>query len=87
MKLLHCPRQGLRPLHEFAYGGELRLASDLETHDQTTWVNCVRNRCATPRVKREWWFHTPSETWFITERDTENDRILKTYLIGEKAHS
>ena len=87
MKLLHCPYQGLRPLHEFAYGGELRLAPDPEAHDHSTWASYVWNRSGTPGLKREWWFHTPSATWFITERDTENDQILRTFVIGEEVHS
>jgi sarcosine oxidase subunit delta len=28
---------------------------------------------------REWWCHLPTATWFIAERDTVTDEILKTY--------
>jgi sarcosine oxidase subunit delta len=36
-----------------------------------------------PGVKKEWWCHTPSNTWFIAERDTERDVVIRTYLYGE----
>ena len=41
------------------------------------------NRNGAPGVKKEWWCHTPSNTWFIAERDTEKDKVLRTYLHGE----
>jgi sarcosine oxidase subunit delta len=34
-------------------------------------------------VKKEWWYHLPSGVWFIAERDTAADRVLRTYLWGE----
>jgi sarcosine oxidase subunit delta len=34
-------------------------------------------------VKKEWWCHTPSNIWFIAERDTAKDHVLRTYLYGE----
>jgi sarcosine oxidase subunit delta len=36
-------------------------------------------------MKKEWWCHTPSNTWFIAERDTALDRVVRTYLNGEEA--
>ena len=32
---------------------------------------------------REWWCHLPSSTWFIAERDTVTDEILRTYPASE----
>ena len=44
----------------------------------------IFNRTGEPGVKREWWYHVPSSTWFIAERDNVTDTILGTYLFGEK---
>ncbi|MCX7627820.1 MAG: sarcosine oxidase subunit delta [Methylophilaceae bacterium] len=81
MKLLNCPINGLRPLSEFAYGGEVR-EPPLETSD-AQWVDYLFNRNGAPGIKREWWYHVPSGTWFIAERDTGSDQVIKTYLWGE----
>ena len=32
---------------------------------------------------REWWCHVPTSFWFIAERNTVTDEILKTYPAGE----
>jgi len=34
-------------------------------------------------VVREWWCHVPTSFWFIAERNTVTDEILKTYPAGE----
>ncbi len=34
------------------------------------WADYVFCRNGAPGVKKEWWCHTPSNTWFIAERDT-----------------
>jgi sarcosine oxidase subunit delta len=40
----------------------------------------VFNRNGSPGIKQEWWCHTPSNTWFIAERDTEKDCVISTRL-------
>jgi sarcosine oxidase subunit delta len=80
MKIMTCPLNGPRPVSEFVYWGEVRPMPDPAT--------CQRRRMGRLRlqpqrrtgVKKEWWCHTPSNTWFIAERDTEKDMILRTYL-------
>ena len=83
MKLLTCPLNGPRPLLEFVCGGEVRaLPVDTDgTRDcsDAEWTHYLLNRNSVPRVKREWWCHTPSGYWFIAERDTARDEFLKTY--------
>ncbi len=32
---------------------------------------------------REWWCHVPSSYWFIAERNTVTDKILRTYPASE----
>ena len=84
MKLMTCPINGPRAISEFTYGGEIRPMPDPATASDDQWVDYVYNRNGAPGVKKEWWCHTPSNTWFIAERDTEKDRVLRTYLVGEE---
>ncbi|MDP7017038.1 MAG: sarcosine oxidase subunit delta [Pirellulaceae bacterium] len=79
MKIIHCPINGPRPLQEFHYGGEVRVAPDSSVSD-ADWADYVFNRSGGPGVRKEWWFHTPSGTWFIAERDPVSDSFVRTYL-------
>jgi sarcosine oxidase subunit delta len=80
MKLLRCPINGVRPIAEFAFGGELRQMPDPASVTDEQWAAYVFNRNGAPGVKKEWWYHVPSGTWFIAERETRSDRVLETYL-------
>ena len=51
------------------------------------WADYVFNRNSQPGVKCEWWLHVPSGVWFIAERDTAIDQVLRTYLWGEESPS
>lgn len=83
MKLLTCPINGTRPISEFAYGGEVRPMPDPQSANDVTWAAYLYNRNGAPGIKQEWWCHTPSNTWFIAERNTLTDQVLCTYLYGE----
>ncbi|OIQ88067.1 sarcosine oxidase subunit delta [mine drainage metagenome] len=83
MKLLHCPINGLRPVDEFAYGGELRDMPDPQASTDSEWADYVFNRSGAPGQKQEWWYHVPSGTWFVAERNTVTDVVERTYLWGE----
>ena len=37
----------------------------------------------TAGVVREWWCHVPTSFWFIAERNTVTDEIIRTYPAGE----
>jgi sarcosine oxidase subunit delta len=80
MKLMTCPINGPRVISEFAYGGEVRSMPDPEKAGDADWADYVFNRNSLPAVKAEWWCHTPSGVWFIAERDTATDTILRTSL-------
>jgi sarcosine oxidase subunit delta len=80
MKLLTCPINGPRPVSEFFYWGEMRPAPEPEQASDDEWAAYVYNRNGAPGIKREWWYHLPSGVWFIAERDTMADRVLRTYL-------
>jgi sarcosine oxidase, subunit delta len=85
MKLMTCPINGARPIAEFVCAGEVRPMPNPDTTDDTVWADYVFNRDNTPQVKREWWCHTPSNTWFIAERDTLMDTVLRTYLYEQES--
>lgn len=82
MKLFTCPVNGPRPVSEFFYWGALREMPDPSVATDREWASYVFDRDGAPGIKREWWCHTPSNTWFIAERDTERDVVLRTRLPG-----
>ena len=85
MKILNCPMNGPRPIQEFAFGGEFRPMPDHKTCSDEQWADYVFNRAGEPGVKKEWWFHLASNTWFIAERDNVTDEIVRTYLFERGA--
>jgi len=84
MKLLTCPINGVRPLSEFVFGGELRDMPEAECSDKE-WADYVYNRNGAPGLIKEWWYHSPSGTWFVAERDTLTDNVARTYLYEQEA--
>ncbi|HQS98689.1 MAG: sarcosine oxidase subunit delta [Hydrogenophilales bacterium 16-64-46] len=80
MKRMTCPVNGPRAISEFVCGGEIRPMPDPATCSDDEWADYVFNRNGSPGVKREWWCHLPSNTWFVAERDTARDVVLRTYL-------
>lgn len=80
MKLMQCPINGERPLQEFRFGGEVRPMPDPKTATDEAWGDYVFHRAGEPGVKKEWWHHLPSGTWFIAERHNITDDIIRTYL-------
>ena len=85
MKLMTCPINGARPISEFVYGGEFRPMPDPEACGDAAWADYVFNRNGAAGVKLEWWCHAPSTTWFMVERDTAADVIVRSFLYGGPA--
>ena len=85
MKIMTCPINGARAISEFVYWGEVRPMPNPQSADDVTWADYVFNRNGAPSIRQEWWCHTLSNTWFIAERNTKTDEILRTYLFGEEA--
>jgi sarcosine oxidase subunit delta len=83
MKLLTCPINGTRPLSEFIFGGEYRAAPNQNTCSDAEWAAYVHNRQGAPNDKKEWWYHAPSGTWFIAERNTLTDKVTRTYMLAD----
>lgn len=80
MKLMTCPINGERAIAEFVYGGEVQSMPDPNTVSDAEWASYIFDRNNAPGIKQEWWCHTPSNTWFIAERNTLTDEILRTFL-------
>lgn len=85
MKILVCPVNGPRPVSEFICWGEHREMPEPAKASDAEWADYVFNRSGAPGVKREWWCHVPSGIWFIAERDTLDDRVIRTLLLGDEA--
>ena len=83
MKMIACPIQGLRPVSEFVYWGEVRDTPDPDTCTDQEWADYVFNRNGVAGIKKEWWCHISSNTWFIAERNTVTDQTVRTFLYGE----
>jgi sarcosine oxidase subunit delta len=82
VKILNCPLNGPRNISEFVWGGEVKAmpgpgASD---HDWGAYVFLENNSAG---IVREWWCHVPTSFWFIAERNTVTDEIVRTYPAGE----
>ncbi len=80
MKILECPINGPRPIQEFIFGGEYRPMPEPNKVSDEVWADYVFNRAGEPGIKREWWYHLSSGTWFIAEHDTVKDIFINTYL-------
>jgi len=79
MKIMPCPLNGPRNISEFVCGGEVLEMPDPTTGSDCNWVDYVFIHHNRRGVVREWWFHVATAYWFIAERDTGTDEILKTY--------
>ncbi len=82
MLLLHCPNCGPRNAGEFRFGGEVnpRPANPTATSD-ADWAHYLYMRPNPLGVQKEWWFHRAGcGLWFLAERHTGNNQVLKTYL-------
>lgn len=79
MKILNCPLNGPRNISEFICFGQVTAEPGPDGVSDEQWVDYVWLRDTPPGVVREWWCHVPSSYWFIAERNTVTDEIVKTY--------
>ncbi len=77
MLWIPCPTCGLRPVEEFAFGGELRrdrseiADRDARDLDQAWMVDNVAG------VETERWFHRAGcRRWLTIRRDTATDTVV-----------
>lgn len=83
MKIMDCPLNGPRNISEFAYGGEVVAEPDPATCSDVEWTAYVFLEDNRAGVVREWWYHVATAYWFIAERDTVTDEIVRAYPAGE----
>jgi sarcosine oxidase subunit delta len=83
MKVMNCPLNGPRNISEFVWGGEVKPMPDDSKLSDREWAEYVFLENNRAGVVREWWCHVPTSFWFIAERNTVTDEILKTYPASE----
>jgi len=83
MKIIPCPLNGPRNAQEFACAGEVSPMPDPNRCSDAEWADHVFLEENAADVVKEWWVHVPTAYWFIAERDTRTDEILKTYAPSE----
>ncbi len=83
MKIMNCPLNGPRNISEFAWGGEVKSMPDPAACDVREWGGFVFLANTTAGVVREWWCHVPTSFWFIAERNTVTDEIIRTYRAAD----
>lgn len=83
MKIMHCPLNGPRNISEFISGSEVTNVPDPNNTSDQEWADHVWLHNNTAGVITEWWCHGPTSYWFIAERNTVTDEILRTYPASE----
>jgi heterotetrameric sarcosine oxidase delta subunit len=77
--LLECPNCGLRDVNEFKFQGEVTTRPRQPTLRELT--DYVYFRANVAGVQREWWYHRAGcGLWFLAERDTRTNEVLRTEL-------
>jgi heterotetrameric sarcosine oxidase delta subunit len=78
--LLECPHCGPRDVYEFKFQGEV-TKRPVAKPTQRELSAYVYFRANVAGVQREWWYHrTGCGLWFVAERDTRTNVVLKTEL-------
>ena len=76
---MNCPLNGSRNISEFICFGEVTDMPNPNELSDEQWADFMWMSNNTAGVVREWWCHTATSYWFIAERNTITDEILKTY--------
>jgi len=63
--------------------GEVAEMPDPDSVTDEEWADFVWFANNTAGAVREWWYHVPTSYWFIAERDTVTDEIIRTYPSAE----
>jgi sarcosine oxidase subunit delta len=83
MKIMNCPLNGPRNISEFICFGEVSEMPNPNDMNDEQWADYIWMSNNTAGVVREWWCHAATSFWFIAERNTITDEILKTYSANE----
>jgi heterotetrameric sarcosine oxidase delta subunit len=82
--LIDCPECGPREALEFSFGGETtrRAGPDATDLELAGYLYFRRNVLG---WQAEWWLHRDGcRTWFLAERHTGSNEILRTYLPSDR---
>jgi sarcosine oxidase subunit delta len=82
MKILTCPVNGPRNISEFIYGGEYHPQPDPKQSSDREWAEYVFFHANTRGRVIEWWCHSATSVWFLAERDTGTDQVVRTFVAG-----
>ena len=80
---MNCPLNGPRNISEFVCFGEVTDMPNPNEVSDDEWADFMWLSNNTAGVVREWWCHVATAYWFIAERNTVTDEILKTYPASE----
>ena len=83
MKIMTCPLNGPRNIQEFTCFGEVSVMPEPNRTDDETWADFIWMSNNTAGVVKEWWCHSATNYWFIAERNTVTDEILRTYASSD----
>ncbi len=83
MKIMPCPLNGPRNIQEFTCGGEVVAPPDPDRADAAAWADYLFLHHNAAGIVREWWYHVPTSFWFIADRNTVTDEIVRTFLPRE----
>ena len=83
MKLMTCPLNGERNISEFVYGGNVADMPYPTVCSDREWAAYLFIEENVKGLVKEWWMHAASSYWFIAERNTETNEIIKTYPASE----
>ena len=80
---MNCPLNGPRNISEFICFGEVTEMPNPNELSDEQWADFMWMSNNTAGCVREWWCHIATSYWFIAERNTVTDEILKTYPANE----
>ena len=83
MKIMNCPLNGPRNISEFICFGEVTAMPDPNRCSREEWADYVFMEDNKAGVVREWWYHVATAYWFIAERNTVTEEIVRTYPATE----
>jgi len=71
-------------LSEFAYGGEAHDMPSPQQTDARAWAEYVFFHDNPAGAVTEWWCHTPTSYWFLVDRNTLTNDVIRTYAPIER---
>ncbi len=83
MKIMNCPLNGPRNIAEFSYGGEFHRVPDPSRCEPRAWAEYIFFHDNYAGIVTEWWLHIATSYWFLAERNTVTDEIIRTFPASE----